>query len=150
MRMITVSLPPRDGETAPRSLQVHADRSGDGHLVVVLPDGRRLLGATTKDGALTWVSSRGRTLRVADARAASRKKDDGGGSLEAPMPGKVVKVLVEVGDVVVKGQVLLAVEAMKMEHALKAPRAGRVRELRAAAGDQVVPGAPLIVLEDAS
>ncbi|MCC6623859.1 MAG: biotin/lipoyl-binding protein [Deltaproteobacteria bacterium] len=65
------------------------------------------------------------------------------------MPGKVVKVLVQPGDVVTKGQPLLVVEAMKMEHALKAPRPGRVTLVRAAAGEQVVPGAPLVELEDA-
>jgi len=132
-----------------RSITVHAQRTADDHLIVTLPDGRRLVGAATRDGARTWVTVSGRTLPVVERRPGAKAKDDHGGSLEAPMPGKVVKVLVQPGDVVTKGQALLVVEAMKMEHALKAPRPGRVTLVRAGAGDQVVPGAPLVELEDA-
>ena len=56
------------------------------------------------------------------------------------MPGKVVRVLVKVGDVVEVGQGLVVVEAMKMQNELKASRPGRVIEVRAGGGDTVGAG----------
>jgi propionyl-CoA carboxylase alpha chain len=69
------------------------------------------------------------------------------GSLLAPMPGLVRRVLVEVGAVVVAGQPLLVLEAMKMEQTVAAPAAGVVAELRAKAGEQVSTGQVLAVVE---
>lgn len=126
---------------------VTAQRTSDDHLVIMV-DGRRVIAAVTRDGPKTWVTVGGRTLALTEAKGRGKARDEGG-SLEAPMPGKVVKVLVEVGDVVEKGQPLLTVEAMKMEHALKSPKRARVKALHAKAGDQVVPGKALIELEDA-
>jgi 3-methylcrotonyl-CoA carboxylase alpha subunit len=63
------------------------------------------------------------------------------------MPGRVVLVKAHPGDVVVVGQELLVIEAMKMERALKAPRDGTVAEVRAAAGDFVEADAVLVTLE---
>ncbi len=65
----------------------------------------------------------------------------------APMPGKVVKVLVKAGDQVAEGQGLVVVEAMKMENELKSPKAGKVVELRAKEGAAVEKDAPLVVVE---
>jgi propionyl-CoA carboxylase alpha chain len=59
------------------------------------------------------------------------------GSLHAPMPGKVIRVTVEEGDTVEEGQVLVVLEAMKMEHSLRAPHGGVVTAIHAGAGDQV-------------
>jgi len=69
------------------------------------------------------------------------------GSLLAPTPGSVVRVAVAVGDHVEKGQPLLWLEAMKMEHAVNAPTAGIVAELPVAAGQQVDVGSVLAVVE---
>ena len=71
-----------------------------------------------------------------------------GGGLEAPMPGVVTKVMVVVGDDVAKGQPLLALEAMKMEHMIRAPRAGRVKSVSASPGQMVQAGATLVALEE--
>jgi 3-methylcrotonyl-CoA carboxylase alpha subunit len=71
---------------------------------------------------------------------------DGGGSIKAPMHGKLVALFVTVGDRVEKGQRLAVVEAMKMEHALVAPADGEVAEVAFAVGAQVPEGARLIVL----
>ena len=72
------------------------------------------------------------------------------GSLHAPMPGKVIRVEVATGDQVSAGQVLLVLEAMKMEHTLRAPHDGTVREVDFDAGDQVEAGAILVVVEETS
>lgn len=71
------------------------------------------------------------------------------GAILSPMPGKIVSVSVEAGQTVVKGQTLLTLEAMKMEHALAAPFDGVVAELSAVAGGQVSEGVVLARLEPA-
>ena len=72
------------------------------------------------------------------------------GEIEVPMPGKVTAVEVAAGDKVVKGQRLLTLEAMKMEHALTAPFDGLVAELNATAGAQVSEGQLLVKIEAAA
>lgn len=67
-------------------------------------------------------------------------------TIKAPMPGRVVKLLVKAGDRVTAGQGLAVVEAMKMENELKAPRAGAVAEILATEGTAVEAGASLVVL----
>jgi 3-methylcrotonyl-CoA carboxylase alpha subunit len=79
-----------------------------------------------------------------DATAGESASD---GSIRSPMPGKIVSVSVKVGDTVTKGQPLLVLEAMKMEHALTAPFDGVVAELNATAGGQVSEGVVLAKLE---
>ncbi|NYG54045.1 biotin carboxylase N-terminal domain-containing protein [Nocardioides perillae] len=69
------------------------------------------------------------------------------GSLLAPMPGTVVKVLVEAGHAVEAGQPVLVLEAMKMQHTVAAPAAGTVAQLAAAPGAQVAAGEVLAVVE---
>ena len=69
-----------------------------------------------------------------------------GETISTSMPGRVVAVLVQVGDVVEPGQGVVVVEAMKMENELKASAPGVVSKLCAAAGDAVEGGAPLVVL----
>ena len=71
------------------------------------------------------------------------------GEIEAPMPGKVTAVEVKKGDKVEKGQRLLTLEAMKMEHALTAPFDGTVAELNAKPGSQVTEGQMLVKVEPA-
>jgi 3-methylcrotonyl-CoA carboxylase alpha subunit len=73
----------------------------------------------------------------------------GDGAILAPMPGKIVSVAAKAGASVKKGDPLLTLEAMKMEHALTAPFDGKLVELKAKAGDQVVEGAVLAKLEKA-
>ena len=71
----------------------------------------------------------------------------GANAFVAPMNGSVVSVLVEPDQRVAKGDALLIMEAMKMEHSIRAPTAGRVTELFYAAGDLVDGGAPLLAFE---
>jgi len=84
-----------------------------------------------------------RTQRRLNSSAASH----GPSKLPAPMPGKVVRVLVEPGVEVAAGQGLVVVEAMKMQNELKAPRAGRVIAVNTTAGATVASGDVLVVLE---
>jgi acetyl/propionyl-CoA carboxylase alpha subunit len=81
------------------------------------------------------------------ADASGPKAAAGDGIIRSPMPGKIVSVAVIAGQTVSKGQALVTVEAMKMEHALGAPFDGVVAELKAAPGDQVSEGAVLARLE---
>ena len=68
------------------------------------------------------------------------------GHLTAPMPGSVVSVLVGIGDVVKKGQPLIIMEAMKMEHTIVAPQDGTVEAIYFAAKEQVTEGSELVAL----
>jgi biotin carboxyl carrier protein len=80
--------------------------------------------------------------------AAVAKKFDGASErvLRSPMPGRVVKVLVSVGDEVTAGQPLLVVEAMKMENELKAKATGKVAEIHVTTGQTVEGNAKLVTL----
>jgi len=71
----------------------------------------------------------------------------GRASIAAAMPGKIVRVLVAVGDEVVAGQGILVVEAMKMQNELKAPKDGRVTSIEVRENDSVNAGAVLATIE---
>lgn len=83
-------------------------------------------------------------------RAAAAAKKSGAGAAEkvvvAPMPGRVVKLLVAVGDEVAAGQGIIVIEAMKMENELRAKGAGKVSEIHVAPGAAVEAGAKLLSL----
>jgi 3-methylcrotonyl-CoA carboxylase alpha subunit len=73
--------------------------------------------------------------------------EDAGGRLTAPMPGSIVDVLVSAGQKVEKGQPLMILEAMKMEHTIAAPADGVVSQVLFGRGDQVTEGSQLIQFE---
>jgi len=85
-----------------------------------------------------------RRLRM--RRASGKFTLEGPQRIDAPMPGKVVRVLVKPGDEVQEGQGLVVVEAMKMENELKSPKAGKISELHAVEGQAVEAGAKLVVV----
>ncbi len=103
-------------------------------------------GDVVRDGDLMHVFTGGvhTTLTYTDPLAHAGEAEAEGGRLTAPMPGKIVAVLVAVGESVEKGAPLLIMEAMKMEHTIAAPTAGVVAELLYAIGDQVGEGAQLL------
>ena len=80
-------------------------------------------------------------------RATSKFSAEGRQAVLAPMPGKIVRVLVSLGDEVREGQGLVVVEAMKMENELKSPKAGKIVELSAQPGSAVEKNARLVVVE---
>ncbi len=92
------------------------------------------------------------TLAVIDGRRFERSDpSDAGGQgeqrIKAPMPGRVVRLLVKPGDTVAARQGLVVVEAMKMENELTATRAGRVKEIAVAEGASVDAGRLLVIVE---
>jgi len=89
-------------------------------------------------------------LRVSERRARvapGESATESGRVLAAPMPGRVVKVLVAEGATVSLGEPVIVIEAMKMENELLAPRAGVVQRVHVEAGDAVERDAPLLELE---
>jgi 3-methylcrotonyl-CoA carboxylase alpha subunit len=81
-----------------------------------------------------------------DPLAARAGEDPTAGRLTAPMPGRVTQLMVEPGTSVRRGQPLIVIEAMKMEHTVTAPADGVVEAVRFAPGDLVEEGAELIAL----
>ena len=86
-------------------------------------------------------------LNYHDPMAHAGEVEGEGGRLTAPMPGKVVAVLVTKGQSVAKGAPLVIMEAMKMEHTIAAPTDGVVEDVLYAVGDQVADGAPLLAFK---
>jgi propionyl-CoA carboxylase alpha chain/3-methylcrotonyl-CoA carboxylase alpha subunit len=104
---------------------------------------------TMRDGVVTLFEG-GEAYAFSLPRSSTRETGPGGdGRIIAPMPGRITSVGVAVGAVVTKGQTLMTLEAMKMEHALAAPFDGVVRELNGAVGDQVTEGRALAVVDPA-
>ena len=83
-------------------------------------------------------------------RFSSPETEDDVGSLHAPMPGRVLRIDVAVGNSVDDGQVLVVMEAMKMEHTLRSPHRGKVTSILCSAGEQVEAGDVLVVVEEAA
>jgi acetyl/propionyl-CoA carboxylase alpha subunit len=103
----------------------------------------------TRSGALRYAdSSLGSSTLVEQARFPLAKSDAIAGSLVAPMPGTVVRVDAQVGDVVEAGTVLIVLEAMKMEHPVRAPHAGVVSEVAVSATQAVDQGTVLAVVTE--
>ena len=114
-------------------------------------DGVRLRVRVNEAAAKVWVDfESGQSVELAAlARFPEPEPAAASGALVAPMPGAVLSVHVTVGDDVTAGQLLVVVEAMKMEHRITAPVAGRVREVQAATGAQVSSGDLLVALDPA-
>ena len=117
-----------------------------GRLHVRLRDGRQCLAHVAKVGDVWWIHLDGRTYRWERIEPGSSNAEDEGG-LVAPMPGKVLDVLVSEGDTVEAGTPLMVLEAMKMEHRIVASADGTVTSIHFTAGDQVAQGAVLLELE---
>jgi len=98
-----------------------------------------------------WVGGRSFAAEVRDPRSLRERKrladDQGPRKLTAPMPGKVVRVLVQAGDAVEAGAGLVVVEAMKMQNEVKSPKKGTVQKILVAAGSAVNAGDVLAVVE---
>ncbi|NTY40102.1 acetyl/propionyl/methylcrotonyl-CoA carboxylase subunit alpha [Burkholderia diffusa] len=112
--------------------------------------GMRSSGRVYADGDTFHVFTQGaaETFEWRNLLAHAGDTEQGGGRLTAPMPGKVIAVLVEPGQKVEAGTPLIVMEAMKMEHTIGAPGAGIVAEVLYGVGDQVADGAQLLMMEE--
>lgn len=139
-----------------RARLVDARLAGPGRLSMIFPDddGRSYDVAVVQasvtdlhihlpDGAVTAIVNGRRSRREGPSDAAGAGEQ----RVVAPMPGRVVKVLVSPGDEVRARQPLVVVEAMKMENELSAPRAGRVKDVQVRDGLAVDAGRLLVIVE---
>ena len=131
-------------------LLVRGELDTNGDLLADL-GGARVKATVVRHGATLTIMKRGRshTLTIHDPYALAGDEEGTGGKLTAPMPGKVVAVMVESGDQVEKGRPLMILEAMKMEHTITAPRDGFVARLNFTVGCLVSEGVELLTLADA-
>ncbi|MGQ0656455.1 MAG: acetyl-CoA carboxylase biotin carboxylase subunit [Betaproteobacteria bacterium] len=129
-----------------RDYALYGESLGDGRVQVRL-DGEAFKARAVRTGNDWHVFCDGehRVFALEDPFA-GLEADTRAGSLAAPMPGKVIQVLVKTGAKVSKGDALLVLEAMKMEHTITAPADGVVQEIHYGAGEQVLEGAELITL----
>ncbi len=134
----------RDGfrlSVGPQTHGADVAANADGSLVAVI-DGRQVHGRVLRLGDDLVVLLRGSafTLTPFDPLEAAEHSDSGTHDLVAPMPGKIIQVMVKPGDAVKRGQAIAILEAMKMEHTLSAPSDAVIDKLPWAAGDQVSEG----------
>jgi 3-methylcrotonyl-CoA carboxylase alpha subunit len=124
-------------------------RDGDGYSIKL--GARAVHGAVRRDGDVLHVFTGGahHQLTYNDPMAHAGETEAEGGRLTAPMPGKVVAVLAAKGQAVKKGDALVIMEAMKMEHTIAAPHDGVVDDILYGVGDQVADGAPLLAFKTA-
>lgn len=128
-------------------IEVETESGGSGHLRLMTENGATGARVTWMDRQV-FVTVNGRDYRFEQSRASagrSRRHEHPEGEISMPMPGVVIGISVEEGEQVTRGQPLLVVEAMKMEHTLRAPRDGKVANLAVQTGQMVDAG--LVLLE---
>jgi biotin carboxyl carrier protein len=137
-----------------RQMRVDAQMVSPGVLSLLLEGGRqvRCVLDLSPEGEAVIVDGRRMEFAVSDPRSLRAGRGAGAGAdgpraVKAPMPGRVVRVLVAVGDQVAAQQGLVVIEAMKMQNELRSPKAGRVARLGAGVGETVQPGEVLAVVE---
>jgi 3-methylcrotonyl-CoA carboxylase alpha subunit len=132
-----------------RVCRAAAERRPGGVLAVTSDGVRRVLRVLAHGTILAvFLAGESWTFDEIDPLAPPSGVDLGAGRLTAPMPGRVVHLLVGAGDSVRQGQAMMVVEAMKMEHTIAAPRDGTVAAVHFGPGDLVEEGAELIALAD--
>ncbi len=140
----------RLGDQTERRAEIKTIRPG---VYSVLLDGCSYDARAERDHDGAWVTVRGRRFRVdiVDPRRWSPEGEGGHGpeleNIVAPMPGKIVRVLVAPGEAVEAGQGVVVIEAMKMQNEMKARRRGRVTTVPVSRGETVAAGAILATIE---
>lgn len=132
-----------------RTISVDAQILQPGVLSLIV-DGRQYRCVLDGDGVL--IGGKRFAFEVNDPRSLQGRRGAGAGaagprSVKAPMPGRVVRVLVAAGEDVMEQQGILVIEAMKMQNELKSPKSGKVVRVSVAAGDAVGSGDVLAVVE---
>ncbi|MQA22693.1 acetyl/propionyl/methylcrotonyl-CoA carboxylase subunit alpha [Rugamonas rivuli] len=131
--------------------QVLSLMSQDGNDLSIKLGEQAVHGTVRRDGDVLHVFTNGAhyPLSYNDPMAHAGETEAEGGRLTAPMPGKVVAVLAAKGQEVKKGDALVIMEAMKMEHTIAAPHDGVIDDILYSVGDQVADGAPLLAFKTA-
>jgi biotin carboxyl carrier protein len=114
-------------------------------------DGRQRIAYATQVAGATWVFLDGEVtvIRAAPSSGARATAADEVASLAAPMPATVIAIAVQPGQKVAAGDVLIRLEAMKMELPVRAPRDATVVAVKCREGQLVQPGVPLLELDEA-
>lgn len=162
-RLRRVRIEPRDGRyqvaVDDRVFEVDPRQAGRDAMSLLVQEGERhvksvdAIVASRPGSAVLDVTLGGQTLAATIVTRFGGRGSEGGAAggepqqVTAPMPGKVVRVLVSPGDAVEPRQGLVVIEAMKMENELRASRAGRVTAVRVAQGQSVEAGALLVIVE---
>ncbi len=137
------------------SVEARVKRGEEGRLAILL-DGDTFTASAVRrtlvDGAIEYAlfgDGLNHRLRLVDPLDVTQYEGAAAseGSVRSPLPGKIIDLRVKPGDTVSKGQPLLVLEAMKMEHTLAAPADGKVKAVRYAVGEQVAEGAELVEFE---
>jgi len=154
---LSIELEPLDGRRFraridDRELELEVVSVGPHSFSVSVGDQVREIGVTRREKSVMVSGPHGElTLQLVDRRRYRASGGSGGAAgqreIKAVMPGKVVSLLVKVGDAVEKDQPLLVLEAMKMENEVRAPRAGVVKEILVTASQTVETGELMIALE---
>lgn len=116
---------------------------------LILDNGSRFsafVSQTNRDGDSIVMTS-GREAVVSVAGKKMKKSGAHAGGLTSPMPGKIFKIIMEVGSEAKKGDVILILEAMKMEHAIRADKDGKLKKVNFKVGELVQGGVTLAELE---
>src|SRR5438445_4325519 len=143
-----------DGVTA----LVDAQRSGGSGVSMLLPDQAhegisiQFAPGPARGEMLAYLGGRSIAVSVNGRRTGRAGADAGAGAhgeqkVVAPMPGRVVRVLVAAGDQIERRQPVVVVEAMKMENELRSPKTGRVKDVAVTPGTSVEAGRVLVVIE---
>jgi acetyl/propionyl-CoA carboxylase alpha subunit len=122
---------------------------GPAHGELIVRDGDRVEQVfAIADRGIVWIFHDGQVHEIVFGGSGERRRGaHGPGSLTAPMPGTVIAIKVAAGDTVKRGDILILLEAMKMELPVRAPGDGRVKAIHCRPGDLVQPETSLIDLE---
>jgi 3-methylcrotonyl-CoA carboxylase alpha subunit len=141
----TLEISEPDVRLADVDRSVTVTREPDGYFVADTGS-RKVRGAAVRHGHEVWVTIDGRVFVFAVGRRHGQASAVEHDALTVAMPATVVRVAVRPGQAVRQGDLLVGLEAMKMELAIRAPRDGVVRAVHCHEGDLVPPGRPLIEL----
>lgn len=112
-------------------------------------EGKRILVKAMKIGHELWLHINGETWVIDQKPKVNKKQSSGGvdsssGEVLAPMPGKILRITVSKDDAIEKDQIVVVMEAMKMEYSLPSPAAGTVAEILCRVNQQVELGSTLV------
>ena len=121
--------------------------SDDNRILVTSPEGVSKFAHSAKVRDMWWIHYDGHIFCLEKTEPGSQDNDAEQG-MTAPMPGKILEVKVKTGQTVDAGELLMVMEAMKMEHRIVAPKMGTISKVGFSIGDQVQQGDTLVEMAD--